>query len=180
MRLTFKVRYHTNFGQSLLLTGDHELFGNGNIAKAIPLHYVGEQFWEATIVIPNTAVSDGAITYNYGLRNADGSLTYDWGKDKTISPTAFEKEELFVIDSWNHSGAFENAFYTEPFKNVLLKRDNGPATPALLAAAEEGASCTHTFIFFTAPPTDKQYPLSLHDAAPILRCNTTRPVVLHR
>ena len=180
MRLTFKVRYHTNFGQSLLLTGDHELFGNGNIAKAIPLHYVGEQFWEATIVIPNTAVSDGAITYNYGLRNADGSLTYDWGKDKTISPTAFEKEELFVIDSWNHAGAFENAFYTEPFKNVLLKRDNGPATPALLAAAEEGASCTHTFRVKTPLLADNQTLCILGSGAALQNWNTTRPVVLHR
>jgi hypothetical protein len=69
MRLTFKVRYHTNLGQSLLLIGDHEIFGNGDIAKAIPLHYVDEQFWEATFFIPGTAIPDATITYNYVLRN---------------------------------------------------------------------------------------------------------------
>src|SRR5262245_34927179 len=106
MLLTFKLRYRTNFGQSLLLIGNHEIFGNGEIARAIPLHYLEEQFWETTIVIPNAAVSDRAITYNYVMRNTDGSLTYDWGKDKTINPASFGKEELLVIDTWNHAGAF--------------------------------------------------------------------------
>src|SRR6267142_5084430 len=145
MRLTFRVRYHTNFGQSLLLTGDHELFGNGDIAKAIPLLYVDEQFWEATIVIPNATVPDATLTYNYVLRNPDGSLVYDWAKDKSINPASFEKAELLVIDSWNHAGAFENAFYTEPFKKVLLKRDNSHVTPTFLPTAEQTPVCTHTF-----------------------------------
>src|SRR5215510_12313562 len=105
MRLTFKLRYHTNFGQSLLLTGDHEKLGNGDIARAIPLRYLDEEFWEATVIIPKGVISDGAITYNYVLQNADGALTYDWGKDKTIKPDSFEKEELLIIDSWNHAGA---------------------------------------------------------------------------
>ena len=28
---------------------------------------------------------------------------------------------VLFVDSWNAAGYFENAFYTEPFKNVLLK-----------------------------------------------------------
>src|SRR6266436_131063 len=145
MRLTFKLRYHTNFGQSLLLTGDHEILGNGDIAKAIPLHYVDEQFREATIVIPKAAVPDATIIYNYVLRNPDGSLNYDWGTDKKVNPASFEKDEVLIIDAWNHAGAYENAFYTEPFKNVLLKRENDDSTPTFASAVEQTAVCTHTF-----------------------------------
>src|SRR5262249_6011196 len=105
MRLTLKLRFHTDFGQSLLLIGDHELFGNGDSAKAIPLRYLDPQFWEATIAIPKASIPDAAITYNYVLRNPDGSLTYDWGSDKKINPASFEKDEVLVIDAWNYAGA---------------------------------------------------------------------------
>jgi 4-alpha-glucanotransferase len=179
MRLTFKVRYHTNFGQSLLLVGNHELFGNGDIAKAVTLHYVDEQFWEATIIIPNSAVPKTTITYNYVLRNSDGSLVYDWGNDKTINPASFEKEELLLIDSWNSAGAFENAFYTEPFKNVLLKRDND-VTPTFLSAVEQTASHTHSFRVKSPLLASNQTLCILGSGSALLNWNTIRPTQLYR
>jgi 4-alpha-glucanotransferase len=30
---------------------------------------------------------------------------------------------VLITDAWNHAGYFENAFYTEPFQNVLLKKN---------------------------------------------------------
>src|SRR5689334_2864361 len=99
MRLTFKLRYHTSFGQSLLLAGNHEIFGNRDIAKAIPLQYLDEQFWAATISISKADVPDATIIYNYVLRNPDGSLIYDGGNDKKINPASFEKDEVLVIDA---------------------------------------------------------------------------------
>src|SRR5215471_5276606 len=101
MLLTFKLRYHTNYGQSLLLTGDHEMFGNGDIAKAIPLQYVDEQFWQITIFIPKGSVPDARITYHYVLRNPDGLFIHDWGSDKVLNPASFADEEVLIIDSWN-------------------------------------------------------------------------------
>lgn len=178
MRLTFRVRYHTTFGQSLLLTGDHELFGDGNIANSIPLHYVDDQVWEATIVTPSASIPN-TITYNFVLRNPDGSLVYDWGKDKTINPASFEKEELLVIDSWNHAGAVENAFYTEPFKRVLLKRDND-LTPRFLPAAEQTASHTHAFRVKTPLLASNQTLCILGSGSALQNWNATRPTLLHR
>jgi 4-alpha-glucanotransferase len=180
MRLTFRIRYHTNFGQSLLLTGDHDMFGNGDIARAIPLHYVDEQFWEVTIVIPNAAVPNATLTYNYVLRNPDGSLIYDWGRDKRINPASFKKEEVLVIDSWNHAGAFENPFYTEPFKKVLLKRDIDHVTPAFLSAAEQTAPCTHTFRVKTPLLAPNQALCILGSGSALQNWNTTRPAQLYR
>jgi 4-alpha-glucanotransferase len=179
MRLKFRVRYHTTFGQTLLLTGDHELFGDGDIANAIPLHYVDDQFWEANIVISSASVPNATITYNYVLRNPDGSLVYDWGKDKTFNPASVEKEELLVIDSWNHAGAFENAFYTEPFKKVLLKGDID-LTPTFLSAAEQTASRTHTFRVKTPLLAASQTLCLLGGGSALQNWNTARPALLHR
>src|ERR1051326_4734486 len=133
MRITFKLRYHTNYGQSLLLTGDHEIFGNGNIEKAIPLQYLDEEFWQIVIFIPKGAVPDARIIYHYVLRNSDGLLVDDWGNDRVVNLGAFGQDEIVLIDSWNYAGAFENAFYTEPFQKVLLKTDG--VTPTFLSAA---------------------------------------------
>lgn len=179
MRLTFKLRYHTEFGQSLLLTGNHEIFGNGDIARAIPLRYVDERFWEATIVIPSVAIRDAPITYNYVLRNTDGALTYDWGKDKTFNPASLEKEELVIIDSWNHAGAFENAFYTEPFKNVLLKHNDDPVTPGSPSAGEQRASCTHTFRVKSPLLAPRQTLCIVGSGSALQNWNTTPPALLH-
>src|SRR5262249_3111962 len=61
------------------------------------------------------------IRYNYILRNADGSMFGDWPLDRSINPASLEAAEVVLIDSWNHPGFPQNAFYTEPFKQVLLR-----------------------------------------------------------
>jgi 4-alpha-glucanotransferase len=120
MRLTFQLRFYTHPGQSLWLTGNHEIFGNGDLSRAIPLQYLNSQFWHATLVFPPAAPPDAEITYNYVLRNPDGTVIYDWGADKTINPASLTNDEVLIMDSWNPAGLYENAFYTEPFKNILL------------------------------------------------------------
>jgi 4-alpha-glucanotransferase len=120
MKLIFQLRFHTKPGQSLWLTGDHEIFGQGRAERAIPLQYLNPELWQAAIHLPAGIAPDDGISYRYLLRNADGSVVEDWD-DKRINPAFFRHDEMLVIDSWNAAGFFENAFYTEPFKQVLLK-----------------------------------------------------------
>ncbi len=173
MKLTFQLRFHTEPGQSLFLTGNHPMLGNGDFVKAIPLHYLNEDFWSVTLDFPPDAVPNAKITYNYILRNPDGSLIYDWGSDKTMNPAAFQQEELSFIDAWNHAGFFENAFYTEPFKEVLLKRGTTEPQPSLPEA-------THTFKV-KAPLLQKGQTLCVLGNIPALHSwNTIAPILLRR
>ena len=32
-------------------------------------------------------------------------------------------KKYYIADAWNHAGYYNNAFYTEPFQNVLLKNN---------------------------------------------------------
>jgi 4-alpha-glucanotransferase len=124
MKLTLKLRYRTTFGQSLWVTGNHPLLGDGDAAKAIPLAYLNDEFWHVTIAFPrDTAIPKDDVVYNYSLRQPDGSTTTDWGSDHRLAPALFSEAEVLVVDSWNAAGSPENAFYTEPFREVLL-RDN--------------------------------------------------------
>lgn len=119
MKLIFRLRYRSQFGQSLWLAGNHPSLGGGTIEKAIPLIYLNEEVWQATVEVPLDATGC-PITYDYILRNADGSSVTDWGRDRALIPSEFGCNGLLVMDSWNNAGAAENVFYTEPFKNVLL------------------------------------------------------------
>jgi len=121
LKVTFQLRFQTMFGQNLFITGNHALLGDGDIDKAVPLQFYNNEFWYAILYFDKV---DAAITYNYVLRNADGSRM-DWGNDKVFNLSAF-KEEVLLIDGWNDAGYIENAFYTVPFENVLLKANAVP------------------------------------------------------
>ena len=120
-KLIFQIKFHTNYGQDLFITGDHPLLGNNQIENAIPLQYFNEEYWYTVIDLKDTDVVDGNITYHYILKNADGTLNFDWGYDKKINLSKCNAEELICTDAWNYAGYFENTFYTEPFTGVLLK-----------------------------------------------------------
>ena len=85
MKLIFQLRFHTEPGQSLWLTGDHEMFGSGRAEQAIPLQYLNPELWQATIHLPAGTAPDAQISYHYLLRNADGSVVEDWD-NKRINP----------------------------------------------------------------------------------------------
>lgn len=124
--INFVVRFHTKFGQSLYITAQHELFGNGDITKALPMYYLNEECWAATLQINTANIPAEGIVYNYVLQDEEGSHHYDWGADKKITAELFSVEDMMILDSWNFAGYYENAFYTEPFKQVLLKNSYTP------------------------------------------------------
>ena len=120
-KIIFQLRFQTQYGQQLFIMGDHALLGNSLLEAAIPLQYFNDEYWNLELELPVNTVLEKSITYHYILRNSDGIFNYDWGNDKTINPKIIQSEELLVIDSWNFAGYFENSFYSDPFKKVLLK-----------------------------------------------------------
>src|SRR5208282_3122601 len=174
MKLTFKLRYYTSQGQSLWLVGNHEMLGNGQVEKAVPLHYLNEEFWQATIPLAKEAVPDVEIAYNYILREAGGLTIQDWGNGRVINPAALAQEEVLIIDAWNHEGLFENVFYTEPFQRVLLKDNHAEVrVPAPRVA-------THTFKVKAPLLARGQTLCLLGDAAALGNWNAVEPLLLNR
>jgi len=117
----FHIVFHTTYGQNLFITGNHEIFGNGDVTKAIPLHFLNDGIWTAELLINEDHYSEKEISYHYLLRNADGSFIYDADNDRKINLEILKHKNILILDAWNHAGYYENAFYTEAFRNVLLK-----------------------------------------------------------
>ncbi len=120
MLLNFYLRFSTRLGQSLYVSGTHSRMGEDRLADAIPMQYFNEEYWHLQLEIdedPETALS---IEYRYLLRE-EGREVVEWGNDRIIDfKKAGHPEEITVMDTWNHAGETENAYFTRPFQEVLL------------------------------------------------------------
>jgi len=137
MTLTFQLRCHTRYGQDLFLTGNHPLFGNNDLAKALPLIYRDTELWELNV--SGHGLADSPVAYRYFLREPDGSVVDDWGDDRTISAEDLGGDDIVFLDTWNDAARLENAFYTEPFQRVLLRSNRAEFSTA------EPLRLTHRF-----------------------------------
>ena len=167
MNLTFRVRFATQTGQSLWLAGGKPLSGE------MPLQFLDLELWQ--IKIPLAAGAEKTpLNYSYILRDTGGAQTADWGRDRVLVPASFDCNELLIIDSWNAPGFFENAFYTEPFKKVLLAeyftevKTIAPKNP------------THTFHVKSPLLAKGQTVCLLGEGATLGRWNTQSPILLGR
>jgi 4-alpha-glucanotransferase len=120
-KFIFQLKFHTKPGESVFITGNHKIFGNNDPAGALPMQYLNDENWVVTVDMNANLVREEGIEYNYLLKHPDNFTIYDWGADKKLTPDLFNYEEVLITDAWNHAGYFNNAFYTEPFQNVLLK-----------------------------------------------------------
>jgi 4-alpha-glucanotransferase len=172
--ITFQLKFHTKFGQTLHITGNHEIFGNKDIAKALPMRYLNDDLWTVTINLDKATIPPEGIVYNYFIRYEDGIVSFDWGADKVLLAPALKTAEVFISDAWNFAGYFENAFYTEPFKHVLLKNNYTPV--------KTKAPKTATHIFkIKAPLLAKGQTLCLTGSATELgNWDASKAVVLSR
>lgn len=118
--IILQIRFSTVYGQNILITGNHEVFGNDDIAQAKPLQYFDRDTWFIAIKLDLQNVPNKGIRYNYIVQNADGTKTFDAGRDKVITRELLTEKQLIILDSWNHAGYLENAYYTEAFSKVLL------------------------------------------------------------
>jgi 4-alpha-glucanotransferase len=171
--IQFQLRYHTVYGQEILLTGNHPLLGNADLLKAIPLQYQNDDLWSINIDFTTTGILQ-PLHYQYILRNADGSSTLDAGNDKIINPAHWDSCHLISIDSWNFGGYFENAFYTEPFAKVLLKANNTSVITPIPKRT------THLFKVKTPLLAKGQTVCLLGNSKGLNKWVTTKPILLSR
>src|SRR4026208_624986 len=136
MRIQFYLRFKTSFGQSLWISDNGEL-GTDLIKGAIPMTYLNDEFWVASIKIDKKKAH--SFHYKYILRNDNGEIIPEFGKDRIIEFPEHGIKEIQLIDTWNHAGEYENVFYSAPFKDILLKR------PSSKSSAKSKRKFTHIF-----------------------------------
>ena len=124
MILHFYLRYSTKFGQSLFVSGNSPVLGNGNIKKSFALTYLNDQLWYGSVEIDEQDISE-TICYRYILQQKDTELVYEFGNDRLIESDNLKVSKIVLYDTWNQAGQFENIFFTAPFADVLLAHKPG-------------------------------------------------------
>ena len=117
MVLHFFLRFHTQMGQHLSVTGN---FDSADTEREVPMTYVNDAFWQAIVEINATAVS--SIRYAYVFTTESGEVIKEGNMHRKIDIDKSSKADITTVDAWNDQGFYENAFYTAPFKNVLLPK----------------------------------------------------------
>jgi 4-alpha-glucanotransferase len=174
MKLTIRLRRHTRFGQTLFLCGDQERFGGGQPEHALPLSWLNEEFWELALDLPDSGWPNAPLSYFFLLRDSDGSVLEDFGGDRNLDLAGLGPGHIVVIDSWNDPGTVDNVFFTEPFRNVLLrpkKADGNVPAPA---------SATHWFHVKAPLLAEGRTICLLGGAAELGDWNQAAPILLRR
>ncbi|MEP7255892.1 MAG: 4-alpha-glucanotransferase [Ferruginibacter sp.] len=128
MILHFYLRYSTKFGQALLVNGNIAELGNTDISKSFLLTYLNDQLWHGSVEIDTKKITE-PICYKYILQDEKGEQVPEFGDDRIVDTSKVKAGRIVLSDVWNHTGDFENAFFTSAFRDVLLneKRSKDPA-----------------------------------------------------
>ena len=173
MTIHFYLRFSTRFGQSIHISGNHEILGNDDLGKAFPIQYLNDQLWHGTITV-DTVKDDNTIRYKYILREQGKEETVEFGDDRIAELDDTQADEMVFFDTWNYSGETENVYFTQPFQDVLLK------TPAAIAkiAAHPLKNYTHEFRV-KAPILSENEAICVTGAGDVLNnWSTEKPILL--
>lgn len=179
MNLQFYLRFHTEFGQSILVSGNTDELGNDDESKALPMTYLNGDFWGITIDIKQKKLV--RLQYKYLLRTKEGEIIPEYGNDRSgdtgknfTLPDAQPLNELQFLDTWNHAGEFENAFFTAPFQDILLSEN------ATKTKVKPKGTATHIFKI-KAPLLQKNEVICLSGGGSSLRnWSTETPYLLRK
>ncbi len=112
MTIQFYLRFSTVVGQELFITGLPYQ------QEPLAMKWLNQDYWMAELEAEPASLK--GISYQYQLKESDGKLVNEWGNDRTFPAELQGFSEIQIVDTWNHAGAYENAFYTAPFQETLL------------------------------------------------------------
>lgn len=173
MKLQFFLRYRSGYGQSLWLSGNIKSMGSSEPEKALAMTYLNEEFWIISLDIKKNDFKKN-ICYKYFVKNEDGSIFHDWENNRCIDASFDSFKEIFLTDTWNAAGAFENTFYTVPFTETLLREN------FTKGKAKQVKNPTHVFKV-KAPLLEKDEVMCLLGSGKKLGSwNEAKPILLER
>lgn len=117
MTIHFYLRYHTQMGQQINL---HRIIEESGEKKSdvILMQYLNTEFWHTEV--EQASIKGTTINYHYSVTNTAGEEFSEGEHDRILEISKTTTGVLECIDTWNFEGAYENAFFTSPFRQVLL------------------------------------------------------------
>ena len=172
MKIDFYLRFQTKFGQSLSITGNTNSLGNFNEEEALPLSFLNKDYWHFSIELDPQETP--LLKYQYIFTNEHGELIKDGERNRSIELPNDGINHIIIEDTWNYGGAYENAFYTAPFKEVYFRnRTSSPKQKKLKAYS-------HLFKVKTPLLNANECICILGNANGLNNWNTAEPILLEK
>ena len=121
MNLTINVRYRTNWGESLFVTGDIKSLGENNVGRAIQMNLVDFDLWTCNLNLPD---KQSEINFNFIVKNENGNIRNEWGKPHNVKLSG-KITECVIYSNWQDQ-PFNKHYYSSAFVcgvNSREKRD---------------------------------------------------------
>lgn len=168
MKIIFYIKYHTRFGERLVIAGNAA--GLQSEKGYVDMQYLNDEYWKLEVDM-DAADLPGHIQYKYAFIDGDGAYTGEFQQPRTLAIKHDGIALLKVYDTWNYAGAVANTFYTAPFQKVLLPVHK-------VSQVKPGKDTTHIFSV-KAPLVSKDEVICLlGDDKALGAWNTDEPVML--
>lgn len=118
MKIDFYLRFRTQFGQSLTIVGNLPALGNNEMEKALPMSFLSDELWQASIEIDPSEID--TLQYRYVFINEKKEHIKEAEKERKVEIKK-STQDVLLVDTWNDESLFENAFYSTPFTEVFFR-----------------------------------------------------------
>lgn len=116
VKLTFRIHYHTQWGEQLFISGTIPQLGGGEKDHCIPLHWEGEGYWRLTIEIDLRQT----FHYHYSIKKIGGEVIHEFGERPFIFTGS--PKNILVQDTWLEFTNPHHPFFSSAFTNAVFKR----------------------------------------------------------
>lgn len=128
MKLHFTIEYYTQWGESVCLSAETPLLGNGDESKAINMTTDDGRRWTLSVDLP-----DGVLpfSYRYLICKDNNIVRREWGHPRLFNPAP----GVNVYDIFDHWQAQPDdaPFYSSAFVNCINRHNSGamPLQPCI-------------------------------------------------
>ena len=119
MLLSIYLRFSTQPGQNISISGNLPQLGNGDLSNPVPMIYHDHHHWRIDLDLSKTEINNVKnLQYTYIYSDEQGHYLEDWGENRSFDLKLCQ-DRTVLLDTWIDMGAIQNNFQTAPFKNIF-------------------------------------------------------------
>ncbi len=117
MKITLNINYHTEWGESLFVSGSIPELGNGDVTKAVEMNLTSPDTWQLQL---DLARNPGDFDYSFIVKAPEKEWRFEWGAPHRFK-AGNDITSYRIFSSW-HDLPADKPFYSSAFVDGMLRR----------------------------------------------------------
>lgn len=120
MKITFRIDYRTQWGQSMYVCGSIPELGKWDEENAILMTLTSGELWEVEIDCKNPSDFD----YKFLIKDSYSFFSaWESGENRKAQLSNTHFDHVYFRDFWRSANELQNSLFTSPFKTSFFKRN---------------------------------------------------------